>query len=404
MNQKVSNVKNNSVLSALFMVNFCVTISLSVFDSFLPLYLTNIGLTGIMFGVTVAAYAVAKMLLAPVLNANIGSLSKKYILITCIFLFICVSLVSYFSTSMLMLVFARIMQGVSAALFRPVLVRVLRDYLNEERRASMLGTFDISFYAGIGAGPFLGGIAHDHYGFKGVLILLMILFQLSIIILWFIVPNENRDDKSQRNITHKVGIFSNNKIVSLFIFIFGRGYIIATSCSFLQILLMKNHGMTASETGLVMTCSSLAMILFLRRAGRLADNLSAINLILVGGIIVSTLYCIVPIISALHSFILLYIFIGLFSIISQPAATLTMINETCNENTCVAISYFNSFMGFGVTCGILFGSFIMKMFGLNAVFITAAFVSGITVIISWLVYCINFEEMLIIYSNPDREH
>jgi len=385
------------------MINLCVTLSISSFDSFLPLHLTNIGLTGIMFGVTVSAYAVVKMLFAPVLNAKIGKASKKHVLVICILLFICVSLIFNFCSSLIMLVFARLVQGASAALFRPVLLYMLRDHLHGQPRASMLGVFDISFYAGIGAGPLIGGIIHDHYGFKGVLVLLIVLCLMSSIILCRFVPSDNHEEKKGIKITHNVGIFSNNRLVSLFIFIFGRGYLIATACYFLQILLTKERGMTASETGLVMTCSSLAMILFLRIAGRLADNVPAINLISAGGIIVSFLYCIVPLAHDLQSFIVLFLFIGLFSIISQPAATLTMINETSDENLCVASGYFNSFMGLGVTFGILFGSFIMKAVGLNAVFIIAACISGITVIISGMVYHINFE-MILLCSNPDRDH
>lgn len=403
MSQKISSINKNFVVYVLFVINLFVTISLSSFDSFLPLYLTNIGLTGIMFGVTVSSYAVVKMLFAPVLNAKTRKAPKKNVLLICILLLLSVCIIFNFSSSLIMLIIARSIQGASVALFRPVLLYILKGHLHEERKASMLGAFDISFYAGIGVGPFLGGIIHDHYGFEGILFLLMVLCLISSVILWRHVPSDELSGDRGVKITHNAGIFTNNKLVSLFIFIFGRGYLIATSCYFLQLLLTQEHGMTTSEAGLVMTCSSLAMILFLRLSGRLADIFPAIYLISAGGMIVSFLYCMVPLVSDLKSFIILFIVIGLFSIISQPAATLTMINETSDENLCVATSYANSFMGLGVTFAILFGSLIMKSLGFNAVFMTAACISWVTVILSSMVYHISFE-MITLSFNPDRDH
>jgi predicted MFS family arabinose efflux permease len=265
----------------------------------------------------------------------------------------------------------------------------VNECLDGKNKASALGTFDISFYAAIGIGPFLGGLLKDMFGFKGVVAALIILCVFSLVLLVAFVPQHKTKQNDDVCFITKKSIFTNNRLISLYIFIFGRGFIIATTCSFLPILLTVKYGLSSSAVGFIMTCSTAVMVLFLRQAGKLADRISPLLLILFGGAAVSLTYVLIPLISGFYNFIILFSLIGIFSIVSQPASTLILVKESKKENLCTATGYLSSFMGLGVASGIVVGSVVMKMANINLVFFTASLVGFFTVLLASAAYSMS---------------
>jgi len=310
---------------------------------------------------------------------------KKMLVLSTILLLTANQILSH-SDAALLLILARSMQGIAMAIFRPMVLLFLRNNINQENKASIIGTFDISFYVSIIIGPILGGWLNDTHGFKSITYISVILCLVSIILIVYAIPDiPSCSDKTKHSYNLK-DTLTNNRLLSLYFFIFGRGYIIATSCAFLPIFLDKKYNMASYDSGFIITISTLIMIILLRPAGKLADRFSPIVLITIGGFSISLLFLLIPVINTFTGFIILYIAIGAFSAISQPATTLTLITESSEKDIFTPALVFNFFMGLGFSAGTLLSSFIMNSICLYSVFLIASLISFIMTMLTYMVY------------------
>ena len=395
MKQQSLNTKCLITITFLFIINLNISTSISIVDTFFPLYLTNTGVSGLLFSVTIASYTISKMLALPLFAYTPNNTYKKKMLILSTILLLIASQILNHSNTALLLIIARSMQGIAMAIFRPMVLLFLRNNINEENKASIIGTFDISFYTSIVIGPILGGWLNDTHGFQSIAFISVILCLISIILIVYAIPDiTSHSDKTRRSYNLKDALM-NNRLLCLYLFIFGRGYIIATSCSFLPIFLNRQHNMASYDSGFIITISTLIMIILLRPSGKLADRFAPISLITIGGFSISFLFILIPVITTFTGFVMLYIAIGAFSALSQPATTLTLIAESSKNDLFTPAIVFNFFMGLGFSSGILFSSLIMNSICLYSVFLVASLISFTMTILAYmfyhspLKYCIN---------------
>ncbi|HPP77242.1 MAG TPA: MFS transporter [Methanospirillum sp.] len=112
---------------------------------------------------------------------------RKKILTGGIALFTLASMGMMFSSSSLVLISFRLVQGIGASMIFGTAVAILTSVTDPSRRGQALGIYTTSVYLGLSAGPFIGGFLTDGFGWRsiflinvpiGILILALILFYL----------------------------------------------------------------------------------------------------------------------------------------------------------------------------------------------------------------------------------
>ncbi|RTR29352.1 MFS transporter [Shewanella atlantica] len=370
----------------LFVINFIVTLGFGISDTFFSVYVFELGGRGVLLALPLISYSVAKAVFSPFMGRCSDTFGAEKIMLVSLTLYLLVSVLYLVSTNLFILAISRLLQGVACAMFRPVIVSLVSESAIKEKRSSVMGTFDISFYAALSFGPVVGGYMKDQLGFPAIFLNLMLLSILAILICGCCV----RDSSPRVVATHSKRnkqssliqpIIRSRNLRGLLAFIFGRASCISLTGAFLPIILTEELKLSGTQTGIVMASSCLTITLLLRPMGMLADRVSHALLIILGGISVSIIYLIIPATVTFNQMIFATILLGSFSALSQPACTAMLIEEGMHYGTGNTVGIFNGAMNLGFIFGPIFGAFILSVFGIDAVFYAAGGIGVSTILL-----------------------
>jgi DHA1 family multidrug resistance protein-like MFS transporter len=391
-------MESRSLFRGLFLINFAITLGFGIADAFFSMYLFSLGARGVLLGLPLVCYAVSKIVLSPFIGAWSDRVGCRRVVLLSLGLYLLVS-VSYFcSSSLLLITLLRLLQGVSCAMLRPVLVSLVGHCTPQQKRATALGTFDISFYGALSLGPVLGGIFKDSWGFRGIFAAVALLCILALAVALLCIPaqkisaQERQDYCATAHSKRPWNSASHSTLRGLLAFIFGRACGISLMAAFLPIMLTSKLGLTGTQSGLVMASSTLVTTLLLRPVGMLSDRAPRKALVVIGGTAVSLLYFLVPVAPGFHQILLLGIGIGLFSVLSQPASSALLVEEGGRHGMGLTVGTFNSVLNLGLVSGPLLGALLQSTFGLTAVF-HAAGVLGLGAVALFVVNVVTPEEV-----------
>jgi MFS family permease len=82
----------------LFFINFAITLGFGIADAFFSVYLQSLAVHGMLFGLAIGSYALAKMLFSPLMGFWSDRVGKRKLVLASLFLYVAVSLF-YITTS-----------------------------------------------------------------------------------------------------------------------------------------------------------------------------------------------------------------------------------------------------------------------------------------------------------------
>ena len=351
----------------LFIINFAVTFSYGIFDSFFSLFLLSTGIKVSMLGIPMAVYALSKIILSVPAGRVSDKISSRKVLISAIAFYTLIALLYLCSTNIITIIFLRLLQGIASALLRPAMLSYINNIADDNNMASVASKFDISFYLALGLGPICGGIIRNYYGFYGLFVFMSAICSL-ILLISLLCIQENCSEV--HNVCHKRENITIN-VFALMVFIFGRAIGISTVFAFLPILIEHNLHLESVQTGIVFTASTVSMTLLLRIFGRLGDIVPKIILIFTGGVSASLITAFLPFTSGFIGVVCLSVILGVFGAMSQPPSVAMLIEEGEKCGIGKASGYFNFSMNTGFALGPVIGSVAMVNYGINSVFYVA---------------------------------
>lgn len=162
---------------------------------------TQLIIIGYLLAITVLIVAAGK----------IGDLfGRKRIFLIGIALFSVAALAAGFAFSLWVIVFARIIQGLGAAILMSMSIALISDSVPKEKIGIVMGLMGTMSAVGTASGPLIGGILINTYGWRSVFFLMS-----AIGILSFLMVKRFVTDKPERD------IFAERKIDFLGIFVLG---------------------------------------------------------------------------------------------------------------------------------------------------------------------------------------
>lgn len=372
-------METRSMFRGLFLINFAITLGFGIADAFFSMYVFSLGARGILLVLPLVLYSLSKILFSPFMGAYSDKIGRRKIATISLGLYLFVSICYFFTSSLVLITILRLLQGIGCAMFRPVVVSLVSESTTNEKRSTVMGTFDISFYGALSAGPVVGGILKDIWGFRGIFAILTLLCIMALLVALFCIPTQKIHQQKLTEHT-TVGQFKfktfftmtrQNSLRGLLAFIFGRACGISLLGTFLPILLTTKLGLTGTQTGLVIASSSLVFTILLRPIGMLSDKTPRKSLVVAGGTIVSLLYFLIPVVAGFHQILFLGVGIGMFSVLSQPASTALLAEEGIRHGMGLTVGTFNSVLNLGFVAGPIFGAGMQYTFGLTSVFYAA---------------------------------
>ncbi|MEA3307825.1 MAG: MFS transporter [Elusimicrobiota bacterium] len=369
--------------TALFISAFASMLGMGIIVPLMPIYAKTLGASGIWLGLIFSGFSLSRLIFMPLMGKMSDKKGRKIFICTGLFLYSLLTLGYVFADSIFSLVWIRILHGFASAMTVPIIMAYVGDIVPKGREGRFMGYFNVSFFMGMGLGPFIGGVLNDSFGMTSAFYTVSLLAALALLFTFFFLSEEApsiiKKSELKKNPSYKK-LFQNNLIKGLLIYRFigavGRGPLMV----FLPIF-AASFKITASQIGIIISSNMLIMSILQIPFGRLADRYSKIRLIIFSGLITALSLGLMPFVHTFRDLFLLNLFMGIGGAIGMPAAT--AINAIAGKKYGMAssMSLFSSAMSAGMVLSPLIAGILMDTVGLKYIFFFGSSVTFIGVLI-----------------------
>ncbi len=363
------------IFKILFITVFAVMLGLGIVAPLMPIYAESLGATGIWLGVIFASFSLARGVFMPLIGKWSDKRGRKTFITFGLLAYSFVSFLYVFAQSVFSLSLIRFAHGLASAMVIPIAMAYVGETATKGEEGKAMATFNISFFLGMGAGPFLGGLLNDYFGLLSVFYAMSALSLLAFLIALIFLPNIktiSRQD-SQPPVSF-ARIIKNNIIKGLLLFralgALGRGGIMA----FLP-LFAATIKITSTQVGVLLGLNIFLTALLQRPFGRLADKFNRLYLILAGSFLGALALILIPLAGSLSSLFVLSAVMGLGGALSMPAASAIVVEVGKKMGMGASMGLFNTAMSIGLIAAPILSGIVMDLFGIKAVFYVAGAIS-----------------------------
>ena len=318
---------------------FTTPLMLSAVNVALPSIAKDLSMNAVHLSWIPMVYLMASAMFVLIFGRIADMVGRKRIFLTGVGCVIFASIIAALSTNSFMLIFARFLQGLSAAMLYATQVAIVSSVYPPPKRGHAIGLTVSMIYLGLTMGPMIGGFVIDNFGWRAsflihiplaLVVLFMgltvvkgewksdekgsfdlfgaVIYAISILMLCFSVSHLPETysfvllvlslfgfvflilfEHAHKHPIFDVSLFFTNRVftysclASLIIYT-------ATFANVVQVSLYLQYlkGMSATFAGTIMMCQPLTMALFSPLTGRLSDKIEP-RLIATAGMLVSAI-------------------------------------------------------------------------------------------------------------------
>ncbi|WP_134686731.1 MFS transporter [Brevibacillus migulae] len=150
-------LKNQGSLLILMFNIFLVFTGIGLVIPIMPKYMENLGITGGIIGLLVAAFSLTQLLFSPLAGRLADSYGRKRMIVIGLVVFAISEGMFGVANSPVLLFVSRLLGGISAALIMPAVMAYSADITTKEERAAGMGYITGAITTGFIIGPGIGG-------------------------------------------------------------------------------------------------------------------------------------------------------------------------------------------------------------------------------------------------------
>ncbi len=363
------------IFSILFITVFAVMLGLGIVAPLMPIYAASLGASGLWLGVIFASFSLARGIFMPLIGRLSDRRGRKAFITFGLLAYAFVSFLYVFARSVFSLSVIRFAHGLASAMVIPIAMAYVGETTAKGKEGRAMGTFNISLFLGMGAGPFLGGLLNDWLGLSSVFYAMSFLSLFAFVVALLFLPNIKAQPAGQAApIVSWRQIIKNNIIKGLLLFralgALGRGGLMA----FLPIF-AASIKITPVQVGGLLSLNIFLTALLQRPFGRLADKYNQLYLILAGSFVSSLALLLIALARGLGSLFFLSIIMGIGGALSMPAASAIVVKVGKKMGMGASMGLFNTAMSAGLIAAPLLSGLIMDIINIQAVFYAAGIIS-----------------------------
>jgi MFS family permease len=342
-----------SILLTILSAIFIVFVGMGIIVPILPIYAEELGATGFALGIIMAAYAVSGGLLQPFVGNLSDRYGKKGFLTAGLIMFAATGYIYTIAGSVAQLVLIRFFHGAGSAMIIPIAMAYIIESA-DGHVGRFIGWFNIAIFAGIGAGPVLGGFFLDLLGKNAGFYAMSGLSLISAILVIAILPGQKPDTPAKaRDRLFSVfrQMMRSRRVMGILLARMATMIIMVPTFAFLPLLMTQQMGASGSQIGTVIACRTLINAFFQVPFGKLADTRDQNRLLMAGTVLIGVTMCCVPFATGFVCLLLLFAVIGLGEAISWPAMGALAAEEGKRFGQGSMMGVFNMAMNLGVFIG-----------------------------------------------------
>ncbi|MEQ7050827.1 MFS transporter [Paenibacillaceae sp. P-4] len=265
--------KKQSMLALLALAVSAFAIGTTEFISvgLLPLIANDLRIPVTTAGLTVSLYALGATFGAPILTALTSSMSRKKLLLWIMIVFIIGNTVAALSTTIGILLVARVISAFSHGVFMSIGSTIAADLVPEDRRASaisiMFTGLTVATVTGVPFGTFIG----QQLGWRTAFITIVIIGVIAIIANSILVPSNLRQGV-KTSFRDQLKLVTNGRLLLLFIITalgYGGTFVVFT---YLSPLLQDITGFKEGTVAIILLAYGIAIAIGNMIGGKLSNQ------------------------------------------------------------------------------------------------------------------------------------
>ena len=322
--QQASHSLQRITLAMVLLNAFTTPLMLSAVNVALPSIAADLSMNAVLLSWIPMAYLMASAMFVLIFGRLADMVGRKRIFLIGTSCVIITSLIAAFAVSGAMLIAARFLQGMSAAMLYATQVAIVASVFPPAKRGRAIGLTVSTIYLGLTIGPLIGGVVIDSFGWRASFMVHIPLAILVLVLGLFFVKGEwSADERGSFDLfgtllyifsilmiciavsmlpsTLSIILLAVSLFGFFFFFLFERAHkhpmfdvslfftnrvflfsclaslilYTATFANVVQISLYLQYlkGMSAMSAGMIMMCQPLTMAIFSPIAGRLSDKI-----------------------------------------------------------------------------------------------------------------------------------
>ena len=329
---------------------FSSTLGIGIVSPLLPLYVKDMGATGIWLGIIVAAYFASNSIATPIAGRLSDRKGRKIFLTVGLVAYSLVSLGYVFAQTPAHLALVRLVQGLAGAVTIPIAMAYLGDLAPEGEEGKWMGYANATFFGGFGFGPLMGGILTEHFGMTVTFLTMGGLNLLAAAIAFLFLPEASQRKADANTPLLSFKEFSSGVVKGLFSFRLVQALGTGGITAFLPIF-AASLGMSTSLIGILLTVNILSVTVATPLGGFIADRFSRKTLTILGGILGAVLLVTIALAGNFVQLLVVLLIQGIGTALSMPAATALVVEEGRKFGMGTTMSVFYLAMGIGMALG-----------------------------------------------------
>jgi DHA1 family multidrug resistance protein-like MFS transporter len=359
------------ILVTLLLALFIAFLGVGIVAPIIPIYAMDLGATGVTLGLMVAAFSISRGVLQPIFGSISDRQGRKRFLVIGLLIYAVVGVTYTLATSVEHLILIRLFHGVGSAMIVPIVMAYVGDLTPEGQEGKYMGMLNIALFAGIGAGPILGGLFRDTIGINSAFYAMSALTAASLGLILVLLPPERSDREVQLTtglLTTLRQMMHNSRVMGMLLPRIATMIVMVPTMAFLPILMDRMMGATGIEIGIVISTRTIVNAGLQSPFGRMADRYNKVALIMIGCFITAAGLFAVPFTASFLHLLVLFAFVGMGEALIWPTLGAIAVEEGHLYGQGSMMGVFNMAMSAGVLIGSLLAGSFMDLLGLKYVF------------------------------------
>ncbi len=349
-------------------------IGLGIIWPLVPVYALEMGAGGLMVGLIIASFNVARTIFSPFAGRLSDRWGRKKFIVTGLVGYALVSFLYVLSNNAQSLILIRFFHGLASLLVVPIAMALAADIAPEQKLGLYMGTLNMAVILGLGVGPALGGIIRDHFGMDAAFYAMGILTLITCVLVLILIPSdkETRGTQGKEAVTPIRKILSHRVVLGILAMRFfaasGQGVVY----TFLPILAIQLH-LTSSQVGTILTANIFVIAFLQRPCGRLADRVNPKYPVILGTFASGMAVLGMPFGEGVAILLFLNLLMGAANGLSLPGGLVITGELGRSMGMASLMSVTDAAWSLGMIVSPILAGIILDLWGLSLVFVVGSF-------------------------------
>ncbi len=349
---------------------FATMLGNGVVMPFIPLYSQQFGADGFTIGILFGSHSASRTFLLPFIGRASDRRGRKEFLLWGLVFYAVTSVAFLLANSLLALTLIMALQGVATAMVQPVSMAYVGDLTPKGQEGTYSGYINTAFLGGVAGGPVLGGVVKDLYNMQASFILLGILSLLSLLLVWFFLPEVHTEKKTANTTSLPLReIFSCRPLVGMSFFRLSYASANAAIWVFVPLFAAQLLALSTAQIGLLISLNVLVSTILQAPCGRLADRMkNKVSLIVIGGVLSAVALALFPLATSYWHLVVLNLLVGAAFGLAYPAHMAVAMENAKGFGMGTVMSLLLTVHSFSMTVGPMLFGLVSDIYGLESVF------------------------------------